>query len=323
MGLFSRFVVAAGVAALLLGGCGGQEAPPATPSPTAAEATATPEVSGTPEATPDATPEATPEATSTPRAGAATPSSAEVEAYQAKQKAKDLVLARSYEEAIPVLEGLVEKNPKDHELHFYLMLAHGNLDYEPSPESKAYTYAQKVVDLAPTTNEGVKAKDYIISANSEPKQPKQSVPGTTLDKMTAWTLDRDALYKLPADTTIYTGAKAGLTKDGQKQIWQMEVYPEAIAATETLPKGTEIMVLGENEFLYSKNAWRGPLPRSEADYNSNMYKISAFYVEVVSGDKKDTTGWLVNQMDRWVAQSPDSEQPWGVWVDNRLNLPRE
>lgn len=309
-----------------LAGCGGGGGDPApSPSGTAA-ATATP---GT-DATPDATP-ATPVANGTPSTAvtpfeAETPSPEEVAYYRLKKKAEDLVLSRAYEEAIPILMEAAETKPQDGEVQFFLMLAHGNLEREPAPDSEAYKYAQKVLEMLPRSNEADKAASYIASAHSEPEVERTTVGSDTLDLFRGqWKIEEGFIYRNQEECYMFTGAAKTLGVDGERRLWQMEVYPEGEPEKVLVPANTPMVIINDTQYPYGKNSWRRPLPRKigpGTEFDRTVYMVAAVYVEITAeGELAKKRGWIVNQMDRWIATRPGEKEPWGVWVENRLKLP--
>ncbi|MCA9791886.1 MAG: tetratricopeptide repeat protein [Candidatus Eremiobacteraeota bacterium] len=262
----------------------------------------------------------TPEAALTPEG----PSPEEIAFHKLFTKAEDLVYARNYEEAKPVLEEIIKQKPDDVEAHFLMLLTLGNEEPEPSTDSEAFKYAARVVELAPKSPHADKARSYIASAHAKTLESRSEVGAETLDKTRGWEIEKGAAYDLKEDTRMFTGAADNLIKSGERRLWEMEVYPEGEEESVLLPKGTKVQILGQSEFLYSKTAWRGPIPKNRKDYDSNMFNVSAFYVAVVSdGDLSGKQGWIINQMDRWITDDPEDKHPWGVWIYNRARVLRK
>ncbi|MGE0488801.1 MAG: hypothetical protein AB7S38_06270 [Vulcanimicrobiota bacterium] len=235
-----------------------------------------------------------------------------------------MVYARNYEEAKPVLEEILKQKPDDVEAHFLMLLTLGNEEAEPSTDSEAFKYAARVVELAPKSPHADKARSYIASAHAKTLESRSEVGAETLDKTRAWEIEKGAAYDLKEDTRMFTGASQNLTKAGERRLWEMEVYPEGEEESSLLPKGTKVQILSKTEFLYSKTAWRGPIPKNRKDYDSNIFNVAGFYVSVVSdGDLAGKEGWIINQMDRWITDDPEVKYPWGVWIYNRARVLRK
>lgn len=305
-----------------LTGCsGGGDAP--------ASATPLPSVSTTPPAT--ATP-AVPSPTATPGPEAGTPNpqisplggkpatEEEKEYYRLQTRAKDFVLARDYEKAIPLLEQAAKQRPNDVENAFYLLLSHGSLEVIPSKGSAAYPYAKKVVELAPNTNEASRARSYLVGAElSIPKGFKYG--DQTFHSLGEFQFEPETAYKLVADTPLHTELAARISPDGQKTLWETEVAPKMSGGTVLLKKGTEVQILSESHYFHSLTSWRKPLPKEPTEYDDSIFEVHGFYVEVVSaGDNKGKKGWIINQVDRFIDKPGDD--PFGVWISNRLGLAR-
>lgn len=302
--VFACGVILAG--SLAISGCTGGGGADATPTPGGETATAS------------ATP--TPTSTFTPFV-AETASPEEIAYYNLKKKAEELVLARSFEEALPVLDEASTIQPDDLDVIFLLLLTHGNLETEPVVGSPAYEYAQKLIELKADAKEAERARSYIASAHSEPEEPKTRVGADTIAARRGFKPEEGASYELTTDTFLFTGAAQSLGREGKKRLWEMEVYPEGETEMLGIPKGQTMVVLAQDEYYYSKNAWRGPVPENSKKWDSSMYQVGAFYVEITSdGEFKGKRGWIVNQLDRWVTDE-DGKDPWGVWIPNRLLVP--
>ena len=104
----SRLVACGLAAALFIPGCSGDEPAP-TPSATASAAP-------TPQATATKAPNAvkTPDPHFSPLGGKPA-TEEEKEYYRLQKKAEDLVFAKNYKDAIPLLEQAYEQQPKDYE----------------------------------------------------------------------------------------------------------------------------------------------------------------------------------------------------------------
>jgi hypothetical protein len=307
---------------LLLGGCSGGDKPANSPTPkqtsTPAAASASPQASSSPVA------EATPDDSFSPLGGKPA-TEAEKEYYAKKKEAEDLALAQNYEKAKPLFEELHAQSPEDVEVLFYLVLSYGATEEAPSRTSKAYQYAEKVLAVAPESREAGKARSYINTANLE-LPPKFKYGTDTMVSRGNWVLEQGATYKASADIAFHTSMTGRISQDDQSTLWETEASPATATGAEKLPKGTEVRVLGVKEFLYGLTSWRKPLKAKPDSYDKTMFDVSAMYVEVVSeGPLKGKQGWIVNQVDRYVADGPVAEgiDPWGAWISNRLNVPRE
>lgn len=309
---------------LLLGGCSGNKpddsatakpTPKATAATTPAAGTATPGASGSPSA------DLTPDAGISPLGGKPA-SEAEIEYYGKKKQAEDLALAQNYAEAIPLFEALHAENPEDVDVMFYLLLSHGANEPAPTKKSKAYAYAEKLVKTAPDSREAGKARSYINSANLN--IPDKFKYGTdTMLAMGGWVLSEEATYKTSVDMPFHTEIKArGLSPQDQATLWETEAAPATSPATEKLPKGTEVKVLGVKDFIYGLTSWRKKVVEDPDKYDTTIFDVSAMYVEVTGeGPLKGQKGWIVNQVDRFLANG--AEDPWGAWISNRLKVLRE
>lgn len=310
------------VAGIALGGCsGGDEPAPeatasATPQPTSstvetATPTATPEVSGATAGGPNITP-----------LGGKPATEEEKEYYRLQKQGEDLVLARDYEKAIPLLEQALKQKPTDLTNSFYLLLAHGSLEVVPSKGSAAYPYAQKVVELAPNSKEANRARSYLVGA--EFTLPKDFKYGDrTMFTFGTFLFEQKTSYKLAANAPLHVDLNARIGKEGQAILWEAEIAPKLVSSNIiNLPKGTDVIILADSHFYYSLTSWRKPLPAEPKEYDDSIFEMNAVYVEVVSdGDNKGKKGWMINQADRFI--NKPGEDPFGVWIPDRLTLPRE
>lgn len=312
----SRLVACGLAAALFVPGCSGDDPAP-TPSATA---TAAP----TPQATATQAPKAakTPDPHFSPLGGKPA-TEEEKEYYRLQKKAEDLVFAKNYKDAIPLLEQAYEQQPKDYENAFHLMISHGSLEGVASKASAAYPYAKKVLELAPNTNEASRAREYLIAAEFSP--PEDFKYGKkTLASYGGFVYDGETAYKLTSDTPLHVDIQARITKDGKANLWEAEVAPEMVSGNRvTLEKGTEIKVLSEIRFFHGLTSWRKPLPQKpgESDFDDSYFEVDAMYVEVVSdGDNKGKKGWMVTQIDRFM--KPGETDPWATWIPSRVDMLR-
>lgn len=303
---------------LLLGGCGGGDDPGATPSPAQTSAAATPAATTQPEATPS-------EAATTPDAGISPlggkpATEEEKKYYNDKKAAMDLALARNYQEAIPKLEELVTRQPTDPENYFYLMLCHGWLEDRPSKKSKAYTNAEKVLELSKDLNLSGRARHYIIAAQFEEPPATFKYGINTRTAQNSFVHYPDETYKLTTDTPVHVDLQPRLDPEGQTTLWESAISPDHFKdQVKVVPKGQMVKILGEQAFIYSLTSWRKPVRPKSEKYNDKMFDVSVFYVEVISeGEYKGTKGWIVNHMDRWIDRA--GEDPWGEWISNRVDL---
>lgn len=298
-------------ASLLFSGCSGDD-PEDNPT---ASATPTPAVAVTPTAPKTPAPNISP-------LGGKPATEQEKQYYKLQKKAENLVLAKSYKEAIPLLEQAVEQQPDDVENSFYLLLSHGSLEQVPSKGSAAYPYAKRVVELDPNSNEASRAKAYLVGAELDVAEDFKYGKDTFASKG-GFVYDGETAYKLSGKALLHTGLNARLGKDDKATLWEAEVAPEMIdSSTLELEKGTEVAILSETHFFYSLTSWRKPLRAKPEEFDNNIFEINAFYVEVISdGDSKGKKGWLVNQIDRYLNE--DAPDPWGTWVPDRLGLERE
>ena len=319
------FGIAVGIA---LGGCSGDD--PATDPTASASPKATDTASASPDATPDGT--ATPEATAAPSTGQSPDpnfsplggkpaTEEEKEYYRLQKKAEDFVLSRNYEKAIPLLEQALQQRPEDPENAFYLLLSHGSLEMVPSKGSAAYPYAKKVVELSPKSNEAGRARAYLVGAEfTVPKDFKYG--DKTFFTYGGFLHDQGTAYKLGADAALHVDLNARLSKEGKATLWEAEIAPQMSTGTVPLKKGTEVQILAETHYFHSLTSWRKPLPAQPQEYDDSIFEVNAFYVEVVSeGENKGKKGWMVNQVDRYIAK--EGEDPFGVWIQDRLGLVRE
>ena len=302
---------------LALGGCSGDTPPEPTASATPEATAATPEEAQTP-ADPAPQAENTPDPNISPLGGKPA-TEEEKEYYRLQKKAEDLVLAKNYEKAIPLLEQALQQRPEDPENSFYLLLSHGSLEMVPSKGSAAYPYAKKVLEVAPKSNEAARARSYLVGAEFKP--PAQ-YGNKTFFTLGGFVYEPKVNYKLVADAPLHVNLNARLNKDGKATMWEAEVAPSMVTGTVQLTKGTEVLVLSESHYFHSLTSWRKPLPDQPREFDDSIFEVNAFYVEVVSeGDNKGKKGWMVNQVDRYLSE--DREDPFGVWVPDRLGLVRE
>ena len=307
---------------ILLAGCSGggeqpaQSATPKAAPTTVASTTATPSAVATPVAS------LTPTVELSPLGGK--PLSEEEKEYLNKlQTAKDLALARNYDKAIPLLDELHTAKPDDLDVAFYLMLSHGATEKAPSKTSKAYEYAQKVLEGSPDSREGLRARSYVNSSNFS--LPADFKYGTdTIGTQGNWVLNDTATYKSLGDMAFHSAIPGRLGPADQATLWETEASPATATGAEKLPKGTEIKVLTTKNFLYGLTSWRKPIKGDLKVYDDTIFDVAAMYVEVTGeGELKDKKGWIVNQIDRYRAPKPEGEDEWGVWLPNRLKVERE
>ena len=287
----------------LLAGCG--EDPDANPTPTA-----TVGVVATP----------TPTASFRPLGGEAL-SEEEKEYERAHQAAEDLVLRGDYDKAIPKFLELREQRPDDLETSFYLMRAQGSLDKLPSKDSKAYEYAESVLKLGPESKYAGRALAYLVSADFKVPEGFKYGKDTILTSG-GFIIDKEATYKVSVDVPFHTELSPRLPREDQATVWQGEVSPARVKAGNTLGKGTEVKILGENIFYYSFKSWEKPLNPKKIKFDDTIFDNNAYYVEVVSdGELKGKKGWMMNHSDRF--RDKEAADPWGSWISNRLKIPRE
>lgn len=304
--------VGCGLAAILLvAGCSGGDKPAASPTP---KATATVAATPTPKASKTPDPNVSP-------LGGKPATEDEIQYHNMQTKAEELVLSKSYKEAIPILEQAAEQQPKDLKNIFYLLLSHGSLEPVPDKGSAAYPYAQKVIELAPNSSEAERAHAYLAAA--EFKLPKDFKYGSnTIASFGAFLYDDGGKYKLTSPAKLHTDLGPRMSRSGKAALWEAEVAPKMVSGYIELPKGTEVTILSENHYFYSLTSWRTPIRDNPTKYDESMFEIDAFYVEVTSdGDTKGKKGWVINQADRYVGDK--STDGFGVWIPNRLGLPRQ
>lgn len=261
----------------------------------------------------------TPEARISPLGGKPA-SDAEKEYYNKKKQAEDLALAKNYKDAIPVFDELHAQSPEDVEVMFYLMLSHGSTEDAPSKKSKAYEFAQKILDQGPSSREAEKARSYVNSANLT--IPEKFKYGTdTMASRGEWVMTEEAVYKTQAELPLHVEMSARLTPNDQSILWETEASPATASGFETLPKGTEVKVLSVKDFIYGLTSWRKKVEANPSQFDTTMFDVSALYVEVTSeGPLKEKKGWIVNHVDRYLGTEGDG---WGVWISNRLGILRE
>lgn len=306
---------------LLLAGCsGGGDQPTGTPAPPQTPA-ATASVPAT-SASASPTAALTPGTEISPLGGK--PLTDEEKEYLNKlQQAKDLALAKNYEKAIPLLDELHQQRPDDLDVSFYLMLSHGSTEKAPSKTSKAFEYAQKVMEGSPDSREGERARSYINSANFS-LPPTFKYGKETIGSGGGWVLNDTATYKATADMPFHSAISSRLAPNDQSVLWETEASPATATSAEKLAQGTEVKVLSTKDFLYGLTGWRKPIKDDLKEYDNTIFEVAAMYVEVTGeGPLKGKKGWIVNQVDRWLAAKPEGEDEWGVWIPNRLKVERE
>lgn len=311
------------VAGIVLGGCSGgdEPAPDASASATPQPTSTTPLETATPSATPEVSGDTAGGPNITPLGGKPA-TEEEKEYYRLQKQGEDLVLARDYEKAIPLLEQALKQKPNDLANSFYLLLAHGSLEVVPSKGSAAYPYAQKVVELSPKSTEANRARSYLVGA--EFALPKDFKYGDrTMFTFGNFLYEPKTAYKLVADSPLHVDLNARIGKEGQAILWEAEIAPKLVSSTMiNLPKGTEVIILADSHFYYSLTSWRKPLPPEPREFDDSIFEMNAVYVEVVSdGDNKGKKGWMINQADRFIDKPGDD--PFGVWIPDRLQLLRE
>ena len=305
---------------LLLVGCSGGGDQPTQSATPATSATAPPTTAPTVAVAPTAS--LTPTVALSPLGGK--PLSEEEKEYLNKlQSAKDLALAKNYDKAIPLLDELHTSKPDDPDVVFYLMLAHGSTEKAPTKTSKAYEYAQKVLEGSPDSRSSQRARSYVNSSNFS--LPADFKYGTdTIGTQGNWILNETATYKTSADMPFHSALPGRLGAQDQAVLWETEASPATATGAEKLPKGTDVKVLTNKNFLHSLTSWRKPIKSDLKVFDDTIFDVAAMYVEVVSdGPLKGKKGWIVNQIDRYRAPSPEGEDEWGVWIPNRLKVERE
>ncbi len=320
--MLHRHVLAATLAlGLATSGCSGGSPPTApTTSVTTAATTSvetTPAATGTEmaAATPEATASGTPEETGTP-----TPGETVDPAYQkVKDEGINMAMAKGYAEAVPSLEKALELKPDDPEVHFYLMLSQGNLEETPGPKSEAYKHAKKVLELAPGSTMAERARDYILSAESEPAKPMKDLPADPIGPPRGWKVKNNAVYTLDAPVFFLPDKK--MNDQLQKELWYLELVPNSVSEKVQLPKGTQYTVQEGFDYYYGKTSWRaGGAKPNPAEFDTNMYTVNAFEIEVENGPNKGKRGWFVNQMDRFLGVDEKEEAVFGVKIGPRLGI---
>ena len=310
----TRLVGGSLCALLLISGCSGDDPAP-SPSPTATvTATSTPEATATPKAPKTPAPHISP-------LGGKPATEEEKQYHNLTKKAEKMVLSKNYKEAIPLLKQAAEQRPKDVENIFYLMLSHGSLELVPTKGSAAYPYAQKVVEMDPTSTEAERARTYLAAAELDiPKDFKFGKE--TIASLGGFVFDNETLYKLKTDAPLHVELGPRIGRKDKDTLWEAEVAPEMHKDTLTLKAGTEVGILSESHFFYSLTGWRIPLRGEPREMSDSIFELNAFYVEVTSdGDTKGKKGWIVNQVDRYLDK--DRPDPWGVWIPDRFGLPRQ
>ena len=304
--LRNGFVAAALMCALA--GCGGQPAATPTATPTAAQTAGT---NTTVAETGTATPAATPTETGTPE---------DAEYKKLKKEAESLTLGKGYSEALPLLKKCLEMHPEDPQIHFYLMLANGNLEAEPDPKSEAYANAKKVLELAPNDPMAERAKDYIISAESEAKPLKDNDSDSLYGKTDPFKTDPRAMYTMPEAAIMLPTNLKRLTVDLKKKLWYLEVRPDAVTEKLELPKGTKVSIAGQDEFDFSRNSWRGGPQAPPSRYDETWFYLIALNVRVEEGPNEGKIGWMTNQMERFAGYDEKANPTFTVKVGPRLPL---
>ena len=299
-----RWMIAGGLTVLLVG-CG-HKAPVATP---------TVAVSVTPTETVTPTPTPTAEPTEDP-------------AYvKLRNDAKDLALGKDYQSALPILKKALEMRKDDPEVYFYLMLCQGNLEESPSTKSEAYTNAKKVLELGPTTDFAARAKDYIVSAESESKKPTKDLDDEMqIDGGGEYKLVTNGLYKTQVPTVLLESNLDSLSAETKKLLWWSQVQPDSVPDKTPVPKGTKLSIKKYQNFFYSRNSWRGDERRSRGserpDLDKNYFCITTLDVFIEDGPLKGKHGWLFNQMDRFRGVDKDGNNVWGVKTKPAVLLER-
>jgi len=325
--MLHRHVLAAMLAlGLVVGGCSGGGTPSATPTTSVTTAATTSvETTTTPAATGEATPAGTATAEATPsgtpgETASGTPSAEETldPAYvKLKEEGVNLALGKGYAEAVPPLEKALEVKPDDPEVHFYLMLSQGMLEETPTPKSPAYGHAKKVLDLAPGSSMAERARDYILSAESEPAKPQTDLPADPIGDHRTWFIKQNAVYTMAAP--VYMIPDKLMSDDLQKELWYLELVPQSVTDKVQVPKGTQYTVRSGQDFYYGKTSWRGGKLKAE-EFDQNMYALTVFEIEIESGPMKGKKGWFVNQMDRFLGVDESEKPVWGVKLGPRLPL---
>lgn len=326
--MLHRHALAATLAiGLLTSGCSGGGTPPATPTTAVTtSATTSVETTTTPAATGTETPGAetgTPEATASGTPGetaSGTPTAEETldPAYvKLKEEGVNLALGKGYADAVPALEKALEVKPDDPEVHFYLMLSQGNLEETPTPKSPAYTHAKKVLDLAPGSTMAERARDYILSAESEPKKPMKDLPADPIGPPHDWLVKQNAVYTMEAPVYMIPDKKFG--DDLSKELWYLELVPQSVTEKVLVPKGTQFTIHSGLDYYYGKTSWKGGKPRPE-EFDTNMYELNVFEIEIESGDMKGKRGWYVNQLDRFLGVDEKENPVFGVKIGPRLGI---
>ena len=314
-------IVGLGLILTMSYGCGSKPgSPTSSPSTSTATPTSSASVSGSPVAATTPDPAATAFVTRTPK------SDDEKEYDSAKTKAKDLAFAKAYQEAVPLLRDCVKKRPDDWETQFILLLAVGSLEEEPTTKSEAYTIAKTILEKAPDSQFADRARDYVLSAESEPAEAKPDKDAEPLEggETPFQPPDVHTAYTLMTPVTVFLSRTDALTPEVKKSLWYLEVKPEGVSADAkmTVPKGTSISVQLFKSYIFSKNSWRGGGSRSEREgevnVDKNSFNIQAFRITLEGGPNKGTRGWYVNQMDRYKGLDEDGNRVWGVKVGPRL-----
>lgn len=283
---------------------------PATETPAATAET------GTPEATASGTPAESASGTPTPG------ETLDPAFIKLKDEGQAMAMARGYADAVPTLEKALELKSDDPEVHFYLMLSQGHLEETPGPKSEAYKHAKKVLELAPGSTMADRARDYILSAESEPAKPMKDLAADPIGPPRGWKVKNNAVYTLEAPVFFIPDKK--MNDQLQKELWYVELVPNSVTDKIQLPKGTQYTVQAGTDYYFGKTSWRGGNAKpNPAEFDTNMYEITAFEIEIENGPNKGRRGWFVNQMDRFLGVDEKEEPVFGVKVGPRLAIGRE
>jgi hypothetical protein len=275
-----------------------------------------------PVATPSVTPTAveTPTATPTVEVSASPTETAAQKEYERKRAdVEGLVLGRGFEKAIPLLRDLEKEQPEDPLVQFYLMLSLGSLEDEPGPKTEAFTVANILIekpDVDP--NLKMRAQDYVNCALSEPKKPLPDINVPAIEGGGELKFAKDSAYDLSKPVTLLETDTNTLTADIKKDLWFMEVRPEAITTKLALPKGTKVAVRDARAYFISKKCWKTTTREDADQVDTNTFDIMAVFLVVVDGPLKGKQGWYVNQMDRFRGMDEDKKRVWGVKIAPRI-----
>lgn len=303
--MFDQKMLAAGTVttlSLFLCGCSGGSAP-ATPTPTAT-------VSASPTDTPSID----------PSASASAAAEAAKKEYESKRAdVESLVLGRGFEKAIPQLRDLLKEQPDDALVQFYLMQSLGSMEEEPGPKTEAFEFATALAEK-PDVDPNLKgrAQDYINCALSEPKKPLPDLNVPAIEGGGDLKFAKDSAYDLSKPITLLETDINTMTGDLKKDLWVMEVRPEAIANKLVLPKGTKVAVRDAKAYFINKNCWKGPSREEAGHHDTNTFDVMAVSLIVVDGPLKSKQGWYVNQLDRFRGIDENKKNVWGVKVAPRV-----